>query len=70
MKQFHIDPLDMPQGEAQDLCPPCPHCGNKAWIVDGTGNFPGSDGRHWLLCILHDEPITTVDLPDHLIVDA
>ena len=64
-----ISPLDMPQGEAQDLCPSCEFCGEKVWIVDGTGDFEGSDGRHWLLCILHDDPITTADLPSHLEID-
>jgi len=58
---FQIAPLDMPQDKAQDLCPPCDHCGKKAWIVDGDG-----DGHFWLLCILHDEPITTAALPEHL----
>lgn len=61
---FVVAPLDMPQGEAQQRCPPCEHCGKKAWIVDGDGL-----GEFWLLCVLHDDPITTTSLPGHLIVE-
>jgi hypothetical protein len=59
----------MPQGEDLEKCPFCPHCGKKAWIVDGTGDFEGSDNKFWLLCILHDDPITTAPLPEHLEIE-
>jgi hypothetical protein len=56
-----LDPLDMPQGEAQAACPPCEHCGRRAWMVDGDGL-----GKFWLLCILHDDPVTCAELPSHI----
>jgi hypothetical protein len=60
MNKYRVDVLDMPQGEAQEKCPPCAHCGNKAWLIDGY------NGEFWLLCIAHDDPIITEPLPDHI----
>lgn len=60
---FEVKPLDMPQGAAQAATPTCEHCGDRAWIVDGDGQ-----GRFWLLCILHSDPITTTPLPDDFVV--
>lgn len=57
-----VQPLDV----VTNVGKKCRVCGIDAWVVDGTGDFPGSDGRHWLLCIgTHDEPVTE-DLPDDI----
>lgn len=59
LKAYHevtVDPLGSSEG------PPCPHCRNtRGWIVDGDGL-----GKFWLLCVVHDEPVVTADLPAHV----
>lgn len=54
-----VEPLDI----LTDTGIICHVCGLDHWCVDGTGHFPGSDGRHWLLCIGDHDEIVTADLP-------
>lgn len=42
----------------------CRVCGRDHWIVDGTGDFPGSDNRFWLLCLGEHDEIVTESLPE------